>query len=318
MIVVAGEATIELMPGEAGDEVRAVPGGSPANVAVSLARLGQPVRLLSRLSADGFGSQIRDYLVRNGVDLDWAVTAAEPSSLAIASLNDAGQAGYDFHIDDTADWQWKRAELPWRLGPPVVAVHSGSLALALAPGAVVLEEFLAFERSRSAVTISIDLNVRPSVMANASRERARIERQIRLAHIVKASEEDLAWLYPGVPAAAIVAAWHDSGVACAVVTHGGDGAYLIAPNGLAYRRNALPVQVVDTVGAGDAFTGGMLAQLATIGALGDRPAERLAAVKPQQWLSLLEHAVTVASITCTRQGADPPTLAQIESAKVTI
>jgi sugar/nucleoside kinase (ribokinase family) len=311
MIVVAGEALIDLV------NESAVPGGSPANVAVTLARLGQPVRLLARLSEDPYGRQIRAHLRTNGVDLTAAVDAPEPTSLAIASPDANGQASYEFHMDGTADWQWTPAELP-PLPQPAMALHSGSLALAMAPGASALEGLLSREHQRGAVTVSIDLNLRPSIAGDVVRERARIARQISLAHIVKASDEDLAWLYPGVPAASILTSWQRAGVACAVVTHGGEGAYLLAPNGVAYRRLARPVDVVDTVGAGDAFTGGMLTALAALDALGDRPADRLAAVGPQEWLSVLDFAGEVASFTCTRQGANPPTHADLESTHASV
>jgi fructokinase len=306
MIVVAGEALVDVVHG------LPVPGGSPANVAVTLARLGQPVRLLARLARDPYGQQIRAHLAANGVDLTWAVDAAEPTSLAIASLDEGGRAGYEFHLDGTADWQWTRTELP-ALPPSVTVLHSGSLALAMPPGAAVLEDLLYAERNRGGLTVSIDLNLRPSIVGDQRRERGRVARQITHAHVVKASEEDLAWLYPGVPPTSILASWHEAGVSCAVVTCGGDGAYLLAPNGLAYRRAARAVTVVDTVGAGDAFTGGMLAALADIGALGSSPAERLAAVDSREWLSVLNFAGEVASLTCTRPGADPPTRALVHA-----
>lgn len=314
MIVVAGEALIDLVSyGTASLQV-AAPGGSPANVSVTLARLGQPVRLLARLSDDTYGRQIRAHLSRNGVDLTWTVGAAEPTSIAIATLDDAGKATYEFSMDGTADWQWTPAELPAMFPPTVRALHSGSLALTRQPGAAVLEDLLARERQRDTVTVSIDLNLRPSIVGDVRAERARVERQIRLAHIVKASDEDLEWLYPGTPAESILASWHAAGVGCGVVTHGGAGAHLLAPDGTAYRSAARQVRVRDTVGAGDAFTGGMLAALADIGALGDRPMQRLSEVTGAQWQSVLDHAGRVAAITCTRTGADPPTMSDLVAA----
>jgi fructokinase len=305
MIVVAGEALIDMVA-----DVPVV-GGSPANVAVTLARQEQPVRLLARLATDPYGQQIRAYLSANDVDLSWAVPAAEPTSLAIATTDATGSASYEFHLDGTADWQWRPDELPDRLGPPVIALHTGSLALAMPPGAARLEDFLAGVRASGAVTISIDLNLRPSIRPDRDAERARIERQIRFAHIVKASEEDLAWLYPDEPIERVAAAWSATGVACCVVTLGADGAYLVAPDGFAYRSTARRVTVVDTVGAGDAFTGAMLGALARIEALGSDPVARLDAVKPPQWRSVLDDAGTVAAITCTRRGANPPSLAEL-------
>jgi fructokinase len=306
MIVVAGEALIDLVAVDRDGGYQAVVGGSPSNVAVGLARLGQPTRLLARLSCDAFGQRIRAHLAANGVALDWAVTAREPTSLAVASLDANGRAEYSFYLSGTADWQWSATEWPSSLDG-VSALHSGSLAAAIEPGAAVVERALA----GCPVTVSYDLNLRPSIRPDRAAERARVERQIRYAQLVKASDEDLAWLYPGRPLAETAAAWRAAGVACAVVTLGSDGAYLLAPDGVAYRSTARPVTVVDTVGAGDAFAAGLLAALARLDALGSNPVDRLAAVTMQQWHGVLDFANTVAAVTCTRRGADPPTLAEV-------
>ena len=313
MIVVAGEAVMDLVDAGDGGTFRALPGGSPANVAIALARLGQPVRFMARLSHDTFGRRLRTHLAANGVDLGLAVTAPEPTALAIASLDRAGRAAYDFYLEHAADWQWTAAEMP-ALESPTISLHTGSLALAMAPGNAVLEQLLAHEHAAGRMTISVDLNLRPSIVPDATAERIRVERQIRHAHLVKASDEDLAWLYPRRPIAEIAAGWRAAGVACGVITLGARGAYLLGPTGVAHHQTARPIDVVDTVGAGDAFTGGMLAALATIGALGDDPFHRLAAISEQQWLSVLDHASAVAALTCTRPGADPPTLAELELA----
>ncbi len=307
MIVVAGEALIDLV--SSGDDgYRAVVGGSPANVAVGLARLQQRVRLLARISADPFGQRIRTYLADNGVDLTWSVDATEPTSLAIASLDQHGHAEYAFYLAGTADWQWRREQLPatW---DGVRAVHSGSLALSLAPGADVLEEML----SAVPVTVSIDINLRPSICDDRDAERLRIERQIRHAQLVKASQEDVMWLYPGRTVAEIAASWQAAGATCVVVTLGGDGVYLLPPDGVAVRTPARPVTVVDTVGAGDAFTAGLLSALAGADALGSDPVARLTSATPDVWRAAVDYASTVAALTCARFGADPPTAAEVEA-----
>ncbi|MEV1319318.1 carbohydrate kinase [Micromonospora arborensis] len=311
MIVVAGEALIDLVVTAGGQ--RAVPGGSPANVAVTLARLDQPVRLLARLGADEYGRQLADYLSANRVDLEWAVRAEEPTSVAVATLNASGQASYEFRLAGTADWQWTPSELPELAGTAVTALHTGSLALALAPGAQVLEDLLARERRRDSRTISIDLNLRPSIVTDRAAEQARVRRQVPLAHLVKASDEDLAWLYPDRSVAEVMAEWREVGVSCAVVTRGGDGALLLAPDGSLHEEPAVRTTVVDTVGAGDSFTGGLLAALADLDALGDRPAARLAAVTEPQWRAVLRQAATVAALTCGRRGADPPNRAELDA-----
>ncbi|MGW2621819.1 carbohydrate kinase family protein [Micromonospora taraxaci] len=304
MIVVAGEALIDLVVTPDGE--RAVPGGSPANVAVTLARLDQPVRLLARLGTDDYGRQVAEHLRTNQVDLEWAVRAEEPTSVAVATVNATGQASYEFRLAGAADWQWTPKELPELAGSSAIAFHTGSLALALAPGAQVLEDLLARERHRDGLTLSIDLNLRPSIVTDREAEQARVRRQVPLAHLVKASDEDLAWLYPDRSVADVMAEWREVGVSCAVVTRGGEGAWLLAPNGTLHEATAVRTTVVDTVGAGDSFTGGLLAALADLDALGDRPADRLAAVTEQQWDAVLRQAATVAALTCGRRGADPP------------
>ncbi|MEH1170033.1 carbohydrate kinase [Micromonospora sp. CPCC 205539] len=311
MIVVAGEALIDLVVSAEGQ--RAVPGGSPANVAVTLARLDQPVRLLARLGNDEYGRQVAEHLTTNQVNLDWAVRAEQPTSVAVATLDATGQASYEFRLAGTADWQWTPQELPELAGSPANALHTGSLALALAPGAGVLEDLLASERRRDGLTVSIDLNLRPSIVTDRTAEQARVRRQVPLAHLVKASDEDLAWLYPDRTVSEVMAEWRALGVSCAVVTLGSEGALLLAPDGSVHRQPAVPTTVVDTVGAGDSFTGGLLAALADLDALGDRPVDRLAAVTEQQWGAVLRQAALVAALTCGRRGADPPRRAEVEA-----
>jgi fructokinase len=306
VIVVAGEALIDLVAEDRAGGYRAVVGGSPANVAVGLVRLGSPTRLLARLSGDPFGQQIRAHLAGNGVDLGWAVPATEATSLAIATVDGAGRAEYAFYLTGTADWAWRDDELPSTLDN-AVAVHSGSLALALAPGAEVLEGLL----RRTTVTVSIDLNLRPSIRGDVAAERDRVRRQIRTAQLVKASEDDLAWLYPDATVAEVAAGWQADGVACAVVTLGAAGVYLLTPDGTVYQQPARATNVVDTVGAGDAFTAGLLTALSEVDALGPDPLPRLASVTADQWPNVLGYANTVAGLTCQRRGADPPTAAEV-------
>ncbi|NYT94450.1 carbohydrate kinase [Salinispora sp. H7-4] len=314
MIAVVGEALVDLVAEDTAGSYRAVPGGSPANVALTLARLEQPVRLLARLGSDGFGQRIRGHLHANGVDLTWAVSAVESTSLVVATLDDSGQATYQCYLTGTADWQWTTAELPSFEDTGLTALHSGSLALALAPGAAVVEDLFARERDRGALTLSIDLNLRPTIIPDRIGEQRRVERQVRSAHLVKASEEDLDWLYPDRTIEQVMAEWRAAGVACAVVTRGAAGSCLLAPDGAMYRQPARRGEVVDTVGAGDSFTGGLLAALADFGALGDQPGARLAAVTPNQWRQGLHQASTVAALTCGRRGADPPALADAVAA----
>src|SRR5690242_145632 len=170
IVAAAGEALVDLVPAPVGGYFEIAPGGSPANVALGLARLGVPARLLARIADDMLGKRIRDHLTHNGVQLDHAVAAKEQTSLAMVSLDADGSPAYDFRINGTADWQWTPAELAGALDPgpagPVVALHSGSIALTTPPGDAVLRDLLA--RAAESVTISYDPNCRPLLMGKAT------------------------------------------------------------------------------------------------------------------------------------------------------
>ncbi|MFF5971307.1 carbohydrate kinase [Streptomyces sp. NPDC012769] len=284
--------------GGTGLRLDVLPGGGPANTAVALARLGTPTHLLARLSGDVFGGLFRRRLAASGVRTDLCPDAAEPSTLAVADLGPDGAAAYSFHAENTADWQWTARELaPVRRLDPA-CLHTGSLTLVREPGAAAVEELLA--ELRPTTTICLDPNVRPLLVAPA-RYRARLPRWCGLADILRLSEDDLAHLHPGTAPETACDTWHRAGVPLVVVTLGGAGA-LVSYDGVRARVPAPPVDVVDTVGAGDAFTAGLLHRLHTAGALGGR-LDTLST-------ALVREAVTfgtrVAATTCTVRGANPP------------
>jgi fructokinase len=336
LITVAGEALIDLVD-EGGGRYRAHPGGSAANVAVALARLGVPCSLLARVSGDPFGRQLQAWLAANGVSLRDVVPATEPTTLALANLDSDMRATYSFYMNGTADWQWRPEELPGgpaappaggpptapakappapppgQLGADVVALHTGSMALALPPGAGVLEGLLAAEHASGRVTISIDPNIRPSIAAGRRDEVTRVERQLTLAHLVKASEEDTSWLYPGVPHEDVARGWQRLGPRVVVITLGERGAFVLAPDGTGFRRPGRDIQVVDTVGAGDAFSAGLLDALRERSALG-AGGDFLGRLTPDELAEVADWAIGVASLTCERAGADPPTRAEARRA----
>ena len=195
VVAVAGEALVDFVPAGGPGVFRAAPGGSPANVAVGLARQEVPTRLLARIADDLLGHRLRAHLDGNGVDLSFAVRAAEPTSLAIVAVGRDGVVEYDFRVEGTADWQWRDHELDGALDGEVVALHAGSLALTMAPGADVLQRLLA--EARQAMTVSYDPNCRPLLMGSPDAVRGRIESLVALADVVKASADDLDWLLPG-------------------------------------------------------------------------------------------------------------------------
>ncbi len=313
MITVCGEALVDLMSAD-GRHYAAHPGGSPANVAVGLARLAVPVSLAARLSTDTFGRLLRKHLVDNGVDPRDLVTADEPTTLAIATIGGDGVADYDFYVDGTADWQWSDRELPNPLPADVTALHTGSLALELLPGAAVIEALLAREHARGAVTVSYDPNIRLARRGDPAGARQQVARLVGLADLVKVSAEDLDWLLPGVPPAEVARDWVKRGPALVVVTLGGAGAIATSQHGDPVQVPAPEVTVVDTVGAGDAFTAGLLAGCADAGLLGGEYRPALAGADDALLRQLLTRAATVAALTCARAGADPPTAAEVAAA----
>ncbi|HZB51493.1 MAG TPA: carbohydrate kinase [Mycobacteriales bacterium] len=311
MLTVLGEAIVDLV-GEGDRRFRAHPGGSPLNVAVGLGRLGQPVALAARLSGDAFGAMFREHLAASGVDPRHLVSASEPSTLAVATVDAAGVATYDFWTEGTADWQWTAAELAGVVDDETVALHTGSVALELEPGASRVLELLRRVRHVGRATVSYDPNVRLARRGDPAEGRRAVERVVGLADLVKVSSEDLEWLYPGQDPVAAARRWVGSGPGLVVVTLGGDGAVALpAGGGAEVRRPAPPVTVVDTVGAGDAFSSGLLAALAERGALGAGPGRLAAADLP----AVLDRACLVAALTCARPGADPPTLDAVRAAE---
>ena len=311
VIAVAGEALVDVVPAPAEGYFELAPGGSPANVAVGLARLGVPARMLARLGTDLLGRRLRAHLADNGVDLSHAVEATEASSLAIVEVNADGVADYDFRIDGTADWQWTPEELEGALDG-VVAVHSGSLALTQEPGAGVLRELLA--KAAATATVSYDPNVRPRLMGDPARVLAGVDELLAVADVVKVSDEDLRWLLPDTRPGEILDDWLERGPAVVAVTLGGEGVLAGTAEGVRTSTPGRAVAVIDTVGAGDSFSAALLAGLHSRGLLGAAKRAALRGITPLMLDEVLEECVTAASITCSRRGAQPPTTADLAEA----
>jgi fructokinase len=314
VVAVAGEALVDFVPGGGPGVFRAAPGGSPANVAVGLARLDVPTRLLARIADDLLGHRLRAHLDGNGVDLSFAVRAAEPTSLAIVAVGRDGVVEYDFRVEGTADWQWRDDELGGALDGEVVALHAGSLALTMPPGADVLQRLLA--RARQHMTVSYDPNCRPLLMGSPDAVRGRIEALVGLADVVKASADDLAWLLPGRAPEQVAEAWLAKGPAIVAITLGPAGLLAATRQAGVVRRPGRAVEVVDTVGAGDACMAALLAGLHRRGLLGAGRRAELLAVDAATVTELADEAVLAAAITCTRAGADPPTAAELRDASL--
>lgn len=305
-VVVVGEALIDLVP--EGSGYRAVPGGSPANVAVGLARLEVPAALLARIAPDGFGRLLREHLTGSGVDLSLAATSDAPTTLAVVTLDPDGVADYSFYVDGAADGGWSAGELPDELPTGTTAVMaSGSLALAVPAFDDAVVALLGREAGRR--TVVVDPNFRPSLVRDPADHRRRLDRWLDLADVVKVSDADLAGLHPGVDPVEVAAEWSSRGPLLVVVTRGQSGAVSVLA-GEVVHTPAVPVDVVDTVGAGDAFTAGLLAALDDAGRLARGGLARLTV---GELAGATAYATRVAAITCGRPGADPPRRRELSS-----
>ncbi|MFG2586848.1 carbohydrate kinase [Streptomyces sp. NPDC048438] len=293
-LLVIGECVADIvrLPG-APD--RTHPGGSPANVAYGLARLGRGTTLITQLGPDPDGRLIEEHLASAGVRvLDDGSGAPTPA--ATVDLDEAGRATYSFEIS------WTLGPVAWS-GEPPRHVHTGSLATAMDPGADTVLELVG--SLRAAATVSYDPNVRPGLMGDHARAVRRAERWVALSDIVKASDEDLRWLYPDEAPERAAERWLRSGPAVVLVTRGAGGATAFLPGGTV-SAGAPPVRVADTVGAGDAFMSATLHALASHGLLGGQARARLRSLDAAVLGDVLRHAVASAAVTVGRAGALPP------------
>jgi fructokinase len=314
MILVIGEALIDLI--QVGDQYKPVVGGANANVALALARRGEPQRFLGRISNDGFGKQIRNRLSSNSVDLTWSISAKEPTTLAIANIDSAGVASYAFYINGTADWGWTQEELPSHQMLREVnasCIQFGCLTMAIEPGNLVIEKWLEGIEVTDQITLSHDLNIRSALGFKREVELDRVLRLNNLSHIIKASDADLEWLYElelGSNLDEIANNWSQGGK-LVVITRGGDGASLYR-NGERLDVRAPKINLADTVGAGDTFMANLLGELASLDALGSEPLSRLERLSDDQLLACASFAAVAAGIVCERHGCEPPTRAEVE------
>jgi fructokinase len=305
-VLVVGEALVDIVSRADGRSAEH-PGGSPANVALGLGRLGRVVSLLSRFGLDARGTAIAVRLAASNVVVVPGTRTTAPTSTATAVLDELGAATYTFELD----WRLPPAEEVDRRVAGARALHTGSIAAFLAPGGDAVLELVRSAAGRT--TVSYDPNARPVLMGEAAAARERVEQFVRAADVVKVSDEDLGWLAPGEDPAAVAAAWLALGPSAVVVTRGGEGATGLCAAGRV-DVDAPPVRVVDTVGAGDAFTAGLLDALAEADLLGVERAEELRAIDLAALAATLRHAARVAAVTCSRPGADPPTRAELAAA----
>jgi fructokinase len=314
MIVVIGEALIDLIEDKStAGRYQAVVGGANANVAIALARAGAKQQLLARISSDAFGQKIRQRLVDNKVGLDYAIAANEPTSVAIASIGSSGGASYSFYVENTADWGWTKDELPTQQTMSAIgatALQFGCLTMAMPPGNAVVEAWAKEYFEKDLLTLSHDVNVRPALGFDRDSERVRVERVNSFSHLIKASDDDINWLYglePGSNVDQIAWDWIGDSAKIVFVTRGGDGASIYRNNKTKLDIASRKVKVQDSVGAGDTFCANTLAQLQQISALGSGAFERLAGLTDKQLVDIAKVSSVAASMACEKTGAEPPT-----------
>jgi fructokinase len=302
VIVVGGEALIDLLVAPDGRSA-AIPGGGPFNTARTIARLGQPAAFVGRLSTDRFGARLRERLDDDGVDLRFATETDDPTTLALAELDENGTARYRFYVDGTSAAGLTAGSLPDPLPDDVNAVHAGTLGLVLEPLAEAMEALVS--RTPDSAIVMLDPNARPSATQDPAAWISRVDRIARRADVVKASIDDLRLLRPGAPPTEAVDDLFELGVRVVLLTDGPRSVTIGTPRGTT-TLDPPGVRVVDTIGAGDAFGGGFLA--AWVGAgHGRAELDDDAAL-----VEATSFAIRVASFTCTRAGADPPTASELE------
>jgi fructokinase len=305
VILVCGEALVDSVKNADGTQ-RLMPGGGPFNTSRALARLGVPTAFLGHLSNDALGRHLAELLVADGASLALASFGPEPTTLALAAVDGAGLAEYEFSVEGTSAPNLTPAMIPDPLPADITALHVGTLGLVLEPMASTLTEMI--DREAAKRLVMLDPNVRPSLVADNLEYRDRLTRLMGQSTIVKASETDLGWLNPKLGYAAAADQILDSGARLVIVTLGSQGAFATGED----RRvsvEAPPVDVVDTIGAGDAFSAAFLAWL--------HDHDRIQAglrIEPDELRAALEFACLAASLTCAKAGAEPPTRAEMERA----
>lgn len=329
MILVIGEALIDLIESRENPGVyKAIVGGANANVAIALARRGTNQQFLGRLSSDGFGKQIRQKLIDNGVQFEHSVNAEEQSTLVTVSVDANGSPDYTFYVNGTADWGWRPEELPTDVdleNMHTTAIQFGCLTMAMAPGNLVIEDWAREHYKQNSVTISHDINIRAALGFERNHERLRVERINDISHIIKASDEDLQWLYDleqGADVDKIVWKWIGESGRHVFITRGSEGVsvYRLSPDGsrIKFDVASRKIKVVDTVGAGDTFCANLLGQLSDLDALGSNPFDRLQNLSTDILTEFVRVAGVAASIACEREGAEPPTKAELETVLATL
>ena len=310
-VTVVGEAVVDVVerPGQPANEV---PGGSAANTALALTRLGVKTQYRGRLSTDENGGLLVNHFGGQGVDLSEVIRVAEPSSVITAFIGTDGAPTYQAELLGASDYGWTPSEISSGLAADCVAVNYGSLATVIEPGASAIATWVS-ELPQN-ITKCYDPNIRPGLMNRDDEAvRLQVEYLVRQSDFVKASDVDVAWLYPNLNVKQVAELWANQGPALVVITLGENGAVAARPQLPLLEIPPLKVDVVDTIGAGDTFAAGVLNRASRDGSLG---------VGFRDWvnddealLRALNEAAIASAITCSRQGANPPTWQEVQAAR---
>ncbi|RYF31812.1 MAG: carbohydrate kinase [Comamonadaceae bacterium] len=310
-IALAGESLIDFTStSSSGLAFEGHEGGALTNSAIAAARLGQPTGFITQLSNDMFGERLMRHLEGNGVDTRFVLRSDAPSTLAFVERLPTTNR-YAFYMRGTADTLWSPAELP-ALPESCRFLHFGSISLLAEPAAGRIAELVEAQRGRRIVLF--DPNVRPSLIPDMAAYRARLPRWVAACDLLKFSDEDCAFLAPGLSLAAAAAYFlylAPVGPRAVVVTRGGEGATLYRPGRAPIDVVPPRVEVVDTIGAGDTFAAGLSVGLIEQGVA---RAEQLSDLPDDAWREVLRLATTAAALNCTREGCDPPTRAELQTA----
>ncbi len=297
MILVGGEALMDRIVHPDG-RVDEVPGGGPFNTARTLARLGVRVAFVGGLSDDPAGRRLRTALAADGVDLSLVQTTDRPTAWAVAELDSLGVASYSFSLDETAATVVSPADVAVIPMTGVGAVHVGTLGLVVEPLASAMEALV--DAAPDDAVVMLDPNCRGAAIRDRATYLARIRRLLGRTDVVKVSSDDLAYLYEGIEPADAVGALLAGGPSVVLWTDGAGPVRVVTPRGIA-ALDVPHIAVVDTVGAGDAFSAGFLAAWIGTGR------SRRDLGSDDHLVVSVRRAIRVASLTCTRPGADPPT-----------
>lgn len=278
-------------------------GGSLLNVACGVATLGTPASICAWWGKDARGDALAAWAASAGVSVVPGTDRAERTAVAYASLDESGHATYTF------DLEWRVPAIQDLSG--FTHLHTGSIAATLEPGGTQVVALV--EEFRRHGTVSYDPNVRPALMESPDAVRDRVESLVAAADVVKASDEDVQWLYPGEPVEDVMRRWVAAGPAMMVLTRGPWGAYAVLQGDRDLLHiDQLTVDVVDTVGAGDSFMAGLISGLSDLGYLGSREART--ALEKATWSDVqpaLHRAVLTSAITVSHAGAYAPTMQEV-------